>query len=190
MHSCVCVSIGACTYVCVSVCAYDVCVCVWDPWCTWVKQMTPMSVWVSPRCGWCTGHVVQKRSGPHWLHRPGIISECGPEFALSEGTVHLLSAAGNASEVHGRSVLEQPPCRQNQVLSVWLGTPPSISPVHFPLPRIKSAQGNTSALPTCRQDKQSGMPKFCHVCLMCERSSDNVFITTCNWFSRYQRLLG
>lgn len=82
----------------------------------------------------------------------------------------------------GEECARPTPCRQNQVLSVWLGTPPSISPVHFPLPRIKSAQGNTSALTTCRQDKQSSMPKFCHVCPMCERSSDNVFITMCNWF--------
>lgn len=51
-------------------------------------------------------------------------------------------------------------------------------PSNSPLPRIKSAPGNTSAPTTCRQDKQSSMPKFCHVCLMCERSSDNVFITS------------
>lgn len=124
--------------------------------------------------------------GPHWLNRPGIISECGPEFALSEGTVHLLSTAfRRVWGVQGEECARPTPCRQNQVLSVWLGTPPSISPVHFPLPRIKSAQGNTSALTTCGQDKQSSMPKFCHVWLMCGRSSDNIFITMCNWFSLF-----
>lgn len=59
-------------------------------------------------------------SGPHWLNRPGIISECGPEFALSEGTVHLLSTAFDASEVQGRSVLDQPPAgRIRCYLSDW-----------------------------------------------------------------------
>lgn len=82
----------------------------------------------------------------------------------------------------GEECARPTPCRQNQVLSVWLGTAPSISPVHFPLPRIKSAQGNTSALTTCRQDKQLSMPQCCQDCLMWEGSSDNVFITTCNWF--------
>lgn len=87
---------------------------------------------------------------------------------------HGLWCMGGAGEECARLT----PCRQNQVLSVWLGTPPSISPVHFPLPRIKSAEGNTSALTTCRQDKQSSMPKCCQVGLTCERSSDNVFITS------------
>lgn len=59
------------------------------------------------------------------------------------------------------------PCRQNQVLSVWLGTPPSISPVHFPLRRIKSAQCSASALTTCRQDKRSSVSKLCRVCVIC-----------------------
>lgn len=58
--------------------------------------------------------------GPHWLNRPGITSECGPEFALSEGTVHLLSTAFDASEVQGRSVLDQPPAgRIRCYLSDW-----------------------------------------------------------------------
>lgn len=92
----------------------------WDTWCTCVKQMTPMPVWVSPRCAWCMDHVVQSARGPHWLNRPGIVSECGPEFALSEGTVHLLSTAFNASELQGRSVLDQPPAgRIRCYLSDW-----------------------------------------------------------------------
>lgn len=61
-----------------------------------------------------------ERSGPHWLNRPGIISECGPEFALSEGTVHLLCTASEASEVQGRSGLDQPPAgRIRCYLSDW-----------------------------------------------------------------------
>lgn len=35
----------------------------WDTWYTCVKQMTPMPVWVSPRCGWCMDHVVQSARG-------------------------------------------------------------------------------------------------------------------------------
>lgn len=85
-------------------------------------------------------------------------------------------------EVRRRRVQDPPPCRRNQVLSVWLGTAPSISAVCFPLPRIKSAPGNTSAPMTGRQDKQSSVPKFCHACLLCKRNSDDVFITTSNWF--------
>ena len=77
----------------------------------------------------------------------------------------------------GEECARPTPCRQNQVLSVWLGTPSSISPVHFPLPRIKSAHDNTSALMTCRQDRQFSMPTFCHVCPVCGRRSDKVFVT-------------
>lgn len=102
-------------------------------------------------------------SGPHWLNCPGTISECGPQFALSEGMVHLLSTAFRYIWGTEEKCARPTPCRQNQVLSVWLGTPTSISPVHFFLPRLKSAQTNTSALTTCRQDKQSRLPKFCHV---------------------------
>lgn len=124
-----------------------------------------------------------ERSGPRRLNRPGIISQCGPRFALSEGTASPpRGGRPPESEVRRRRARDPPPCRRNQVLSVWLGTAPSISAVCFPLPRIKSAPGNTSAPMTGRQDKQSSVPKFCHACLLCKRNSDDVFITTSNWF--------
>lgn len=74
------------------------------------------------------------------------------------------------------------PCRQNQVLSVWRRTLPSISPVHSALPRIKLAQSNTSAPTTGRQDKQSSMPACicCYIYLMCRWSPDDGFFN--NWF--------
>lgn len=145
-------------------------------------QMTPMSVWVSPSYGWCMDHVVQSARAHTGSIALGSSKNVAPQFALSEGMVHLLSTAFRGMRGAEEECARPTPCRQNQVLSVWLGTLPSISPVHFSLPRIKPMQGNTSAPTTCRQDKGLRMAKFCHVCLTCKRSSDNVFITTCNWF--------
>lgn len=113
-HVCVCSSMW------IRVC---VCVCVWvrrDTWCTCVKQMTPHACVGFSQVCLMHGSCGAERSGPHWLNRPGIISECGPEFALSEGTVHLLSTAFDASEVQGRSALDQPPAgRIRCYLSDW-----------------------------------------------------------------------
>lgn len=126
---------------------------------------------------WC-GALRATSAQSSWDHLsmwPSICIEWRNGFASSRRT-----AAD--SEVRRRCARDQPPCRRNQVLSVWLRTAPSISAVCFPLPRIRSAPGNTSAPMTGGQDKQSSVPKFCHACLLCKRNSDDVFITTSNWF--------
>lgn len=176
VHSGLCVSPGVRSSVWVRVCAL-----VWVE----IHDAPVLNKWPPCLCGflpgvadawimWCRvlGATLAQSSWDHLWMWPRICIE----WRNGSPPQHSLWRIGGAGEECARPT----PCRQNQVLSVWLGTPPSISPVHFPLPRIKSAQGNTSTLTTCRQDKQSGMPKFCHVCLMCGRSSDNVFITICN----------
>lgn len=171
------------------VCLCFVCLCLSANVCVGETHAAPVLYkWPPCLCGfvpgatdawimWCRA-LGATSAQPSWDHLsmwPSICIKWRNGFASSR-------RPSAASAVRRRRARDQPPCRRNQVLSVWLGTAPSISAVGFPLPGIKSAQGNTSALMTGRQDKQSSVPKFCHACLLCKRNSDDVFIATSNWF--------
>lgn len=124
INTCVSVCICAFRHVCVSVqacgCAH---VCVWVSWDTWgtcVIQTTPMSVLVSPRCARCMDHVMQSTRG----HIGSIVLGSSLNVALNLHWVKewLTSSARppDTSEVHRRSVLDQPPAgRIRCYLSDW-----------------------------------------------------------------------
>lgn len=74
---------------------WSVCVCVtvWAPACVLEKRTWHLCYTNDPHA--CVGlsqvrlmhgSCGAQRSGPRRLNRPGIISQCGPQFALSEGT--------------------------------------------------------------------------------------------------------
>lgn len=78
-----------------------------------------------------------ERSGPCWLNRPGIVSECGPEFALSEETVHLLNTAFDAFKARGGGVCRttpQPLKAESGVIGLFGDTAINLSTVHSLLP--------------------------------------------------------
>lgn len=111
----VCVSVQACG--CAHVCVFE-CAEIHEASC--VIQMTPMSVWVSPRCGRCMDHVVRSTRG----HIGSIVLGSSLNVALNLHRVKewLTSSARppDASEVHRRSVLDQPPAgRIRCYLSDW-----------------------------------------------------------------------
>lgn len=112
----VCVSVRACghAYARVGVCR--------DTRGTCVPQITPhvcVGFPPPPQVWLMHGSCGAEHSGPRWLDRPGIMSERGPQFALSEGMVHLLNTT-SPTQVHGRSVLDQPPAgRIRCYLSDW-----------------------------------------------------------------------
>lgn len=114
----------------------------WDTWCTCVKQMTPMPVWISPRCRWCMDHVVQSARGhitTTVLGSPLNVALSCTEWRNGSPPRHSVGGAR-------RKCSRPTPCRWNQVLSVWMGTPPSISPPLSFLPTIKPALAKTAAL--------------------------------------------
>lgn len=124
----------------------------------------------SPQVWLARGSCAARHSGP--LNRPGIVSERGPAICMEREERFTSPSAGppGASEQGGGEggwgegvVLEQPPCRRNQVLSVPLQTPPSISPVPFPLPGPPSGgRGDASAPMTSSRDKRrAARHKYC-----------------------------
>ena len=117
VQSGMCVSVQACRYVCVCVCA---CVC-WDTWCTCVKQMTPMPVWVSPRCGWCMDHVAPSARGHIGSIVLGSSLNVAPNLHWVKERFTSSAQPFDASEGRrGRSVLDQPPAgRIRCYLSDW-----------------------------------------------------------------------
>lgn len=93
-----------------------------------------------PQVWLARGSCGARYSGLRGLNRPGMVSERGPSICMEREERFTSPSARppGASEVRGEVwggvVLDQPPCRRNQVLSVPLQTLPSISPVPFPLP--------------------------------------------------------
>lgn len=148
---------------------------------TCVPQITPASGWVSPRCGWCMDHAVQSTRGHIGSIVLGSPLNAAPNLHWVREWSTSSARPPDASEVHGRSVLHQPPAgRIRCYLSDWEHYHQSL-----PSTSLRPDSNRHRAIHlcmTCGQDKQSSMPRFCLVCLMCERSCDNGFITTCNWF--------
>lgn len=128
-----------------------------------------------PQVWLARGSCGARYSGLRGLNRPGIVSERGrrppsPPFAWGERNgspppqhLRYIGAGGGGGGGGCWFVLEQPPCRRNQVLSVPLQTRPSISPVPLPLTRASAGRpGDASAPMTSSRDKRrTGRHKYC-----------------------------
>jgi len=114
---CVCVPLALCLSLSMR---SSVCACVHATWCTCAKQMTPMPVWVFPRCGWCMDHVVWSARG----HIGSIVLGSSLNVALNLHWVKERFTSSAQPSTHlrhrGRSVLDQPPAgRIRCYLSDW-----------------------------------------------------------------------